>query len=176
MSGETPEPELGNPPQRAGGADLIIPVLAAGLAIYFLVNTASLVWEARANGTVIGVVLLILVAVQVARVVRDMRRHRASLGFGSLLERSPVQAQRLGLLAIMTLFVATIPWVGTTPGLFVAMLGSMWLLGVRDPRILIGISLVVAAVVYVLFIVLLQSRLPVGPVETFISSVMGGSA
>jgi hypothetical protein len=76
----------------------------------------------------------------------------------------------------MALFVATIPWVGTTPGLFVAMLGSMWLLGVRNPRILVGLSLAVAVVVYVLFIVLLQSRLPVGPVETFIGSVLGRSA
>ncbi len=105
------------------GADLIIPGLAAGLTIYFLVNTAGLVWEARANGTVIGAVLLILVAVQLVRIGLEVRRGRASLGLGSLLERSTVQVQRLGLLVVLTLFIAAIPWVGTTLGLFFALRG-----------------------------------------------------
>jgi apolipoprotein N-acyltransferase len=158
------------------GADLIIPVLAAGLTIYFLVNTAGLVWEARANGTVIGIALLILVAAQLAKIARQVSRVHGSLGLGRLVERSPVQAQRLGLLATMTVFIATIPWVGTTLGLFLAMFTSMAILGVRDWRALFGVSFAVAAVVYLLFIVLLQSRLPVGPVETFLATLLPGGA
>lgn len=173
MSDEAPEPEL-RPQRQALGADLIIPGLAAGLTIYFLVNTAGLVWEARANGTVIGAVLLILVAVQLVRIGLEVRRGRASLGLGSLLERSTVQVQRLGLLVVLTLFIAAIPWVGTTLGLFFALAASMWLLGVRDPRALLGISLAVAASVYLLFIVLLQSRLPVGPIENLLGSLLPG--
>jgi hypothetical protein len=175
MSDEPPEPEL-RTKRQALGADLIIPVLAAGLTIYFLVNTAGLVWEARANGTVIGATLLILVAVQLVRVGVEVRRGRASLGFGSLLERSTVQAQRLGLLVVLAAFIAAIPWVGTTLGLFLALCASMWLLGVRDPRALLGIPLAVAASVYVLFVVLLQSRLPVGPIEHFLGSLLAGRA
>ncbi len=175
MSDEDPKPEL-RTERPALGADLIIPALAAGLTIYFLVNTAGLVWEARANGTVIGAALLILVAAQLVRVVLAVRGGRASLGLGSLAERSTVQAQRLGLLAVLALFVATIPWVGTTLGVFLTMLASMRILGVRDLRALLGISLAVAGSVYLLFIVLLQSRLPVGPIETLLGSLLPGRA
>jgi hypothetical protein len=158
------------------GADLIIPLLAAGLAIYFLVSTAGLVWEARANGTVIGGVLLLLVAAQLIKIGRQVLQGEGSLSLGSLVEWSPEQAQRLGLLIVMVAFIATIPWVGTTLGLFLAMFASMAILGVRDWRALLGISFAVAAVVYLLFILLLQSRLPVGPVEAFLGALFRGGA
>lgn len=174
MSEDAPEPA--GRERRPLGADLVIPALAAGLTVYFLVNTASLVWEARANGTVIGAVLLILVAAQFGRVGLEVWRGNASLGLGGLAERSPVQAQRLGLLAVLALFVATLPWVGTTLGVFLAMLLSMTILGVRDLRALLGIPLAVAGSVYLLFILLLQSRLPVGPVEALLGSLLPGRA
>ncbi len=164
----------GGDERPALGADLIIPFLAAGLTIYFLVNTAGLVWEARANGTVIGVALLILVALQLFKIARRLWAGQGTLGLGSLVERSPVQAQRLGLLVVLALFIATIPWVGTTLGLFLTMAASMWILGVRDWRALLGVSLAVAATVYGLFILLLQSRLPVGPVEAALGPLFGG--
>jgi hypothetical protein len=56
------------------------------------------------------------------------------------------------------------------------MLASMRILGVRDLRALLGISLAVAGSVYLLFIVLLQSRLPVGPIETLLGSLLPGRA
>ena len=155
------------------GADLIIPGLAAGLTIYFLVSTSTMVWEARANGTVIGAALLILVAVQVVKILRQRWAGAGTLGLGALTERSVIQAQRLGLLVVIALFIAMIPFVGTTLGLFASMLACMRILGVRDWRILVGISFAVAATVYCLFILLLQSRLPLGPVEAALGSLFG---
>ena len=171
MSG--PEPDL--PEKRpALGADLVIPLLAAAFTIYFLVTSSSLVWEARANGTVIGVALLVLIAIQVARVALRVRSDRGSLSLGELAERSPAQAKRLTLLFILVVFVVTIPWLGTTLGLVLVMMASMWTLGVRRVRTLLGVALAVSATVYVLFIAILQSRLPAGPVEHFLRSVSGG--
>jgi hypothetical protein len=170
MSG--PEPEA--PEERpALGADLVIPLLAAAFTIYFLVTSSSLVWEARANGTVIGVALLVLIAIQFARVGLRAREGRASLGLGELAERSPAQVQRLTLLLVLVVFVATVPWLGTTLGLFLVMIASMWTLGVRRARSLLGVALGVAATVYVVFIAILQSRLPTGPVEHFLTTASG---
>lgn len=163
----------GRAQRPAFGADLIIPLLAAGLTVYYLVSTSGMVWEARANGTVIGTAVLVLVAVQIVKIARQLRAGRATLGFGSLAERSPVQVQRLALLAILALFIAAIPWAGTTLGLFLAMAASMWVLGVRDLRVLLGTAFAVAATVYLLFIQLLQSRLPVGPVEAALGALLG---
>ncbi len=162
--------------RSALGADLIIPALAAALTIYFLASTASLVWEARANGTVIGAVLLILIFMQIIKVGRRLSAGQSTFSFGDLVERSPVQAQRLGLLAILALFILIIPWVGTTLGLLLSMMAGMWILGVRDLRYLLGISFAVAASVYILFIVLLKSRLPSGPVESVLGSLLWGGA
>ena len=64
------------------GADLIIPVLAAGFTLYYLISSFDLVWEARANGTIVGVTLLVLIAIQVARVVIKLRNGTGRLGFG----------------------------------------------------------------------------------------------
>ena len=161
------------PPTRpALGADLIIPIVSVAFAVYFLVNTAGLVWEARANGTVIGGVLLVLATVQIVRIALTVRAGRATLGLGELVERSPAQRQRL-LLALVV-FIAAIPWLGTTLGMFAVMLVSMWLLGVRQPGLLFGVAFAVAAVVYLLFMALLQSRLPRGIVENLLSSLFAG--
>ena len=169
--------EGASPERRSAlGADLIIPLLAAGLTIYFLASTSSLVWEARANGTVIGAVLLILIAMQALKVGRQLRARQGILSLGDLVERSPVQAQRLGLFAIMTLFILVIPWVGTTLGLLLSMLAGMWILGVRDLRYLFGVSFAVAATVYILFMVLLKSRLPSGPLEAVLGSLLWGGS
>ena len=169
------EPESNPAPERksALGADLIIPVLAAAFTIYFLVSSSHLVWEARANGTLIGICLLGLIALQVARVAAQVRTGRGTLGFGSLLERSTAQYQRLGILLILIAFVMTIQWLGTTLGLFLVMMASMWVLGVREWRTLVGIAFAVAATVYILFIALLDSRLPTGLVERLLSSLLG---
>ena len=47
----------GQPPHErerpAVGADLIIPGLAVAFTTYYLIGTASLTWEAKANGVVV---------------------------------------------------------------------------------------------------------------------------
>jgi hypothetical protein len=170
--GPAPEPDT-RPGKSALGADLVIPLLAAAFTIYFLVTSASLVWEARANGTVVGVALLIMVAIQLARVGLQVRKGRASLSLGELAGGSTAQIQRLMLLLVLVVFVATVPWLGTTLGLFLVMIASMWTLGVRRAPTLLGIAFAVSATVYVLFIAILQSRLPAGPVEHALSSIRG---
>jgi hypothetical protein len=120
------------------------------------------------------VTLLALVAVQLVRIAKRARAAGGALGLGELAQWSPAQRQRLEVFAILVLFVATIPWLGTTLGLFLVMLGAMWSLGVRNWRTLIAVSAAVAGTVYVLFIALLQSRLPLGPVERLLASLWGG--
>jgi hypothetical protein len=51
----------------------------------------------------------------------------------------------------------------------------MLLMGVRSVRALIGVALATTAVVYVLLIWLLNSRLPQGPAEKLIKLLTGGA-
>ena len=160
----------------AVGADLIIPVLAVAFTTYYLVGTASLTWEAKANGVVVGVLLYALVAVKLVRIGLRIVRRETTLGFGGLFEMTSPQKQRIALVVITALFIVTLPWVGVSIGLFAAMFASMWALGERDWRSLIGISLGTTATVYLLFIGFLQLRLPRGPVEHLIAWLTGGGA
>ena len=158
----------------AVGADLILPLLALAFTLYFLATTFEFVWEARANGTIIGVTLIALIAIQLARIGRQVATGRATLALGEIAETSPTQSKRLALVAILAAFIATIPWLGTSLGLFLTMSASMWVLGVRSVRTLLGVALGTTVVVYLLFIVLLQSRLPRGPIENLVSTLVGG--
>lgn len=147
------------------GTDLILPVIGIALTSYYLIDTASLTWEARATGFIVGCVLLALCAVQIVRVLLAVMAGNASLGLGAFIADNQHNRARLVLLILLCLFIATIEIVGTTLGLFLLLFAGMWVLGVRNPTQLVSISAGTSATVYVLLIYLLGSRLPQGPLE-----------
>jgi hypothetical protein len=157
------------------GADFIIPILACILAIYYLSTTTDLVWEARAAGVAVGVPLLILCAIHMARMGLRIAAGTASLRTGDLFSNTVFNRQRLGLALMIVLFVACIQWTGTTLGLLLFLVASMLVLGVRSIPLLAGIPLVTSALVYGLLIVLMSSRLPQGPIEKLLAPLVGGS-
>jgi hypothetical protein len=158
-----PDGGVPEPPARAAlGADLIIPLVGCSLTLYYLLSTTDLVWEARATGTVIGLMLLALCAAQFVKIGLGVAAGRATLGFGDLFRNDAFNRQRLGLLAMVAVYVATIYWVGATIGLFFLLIGCMWLLGVRNWKQLISIALISALFVHLTLITLLDSRLPRG--------------
>jgi hypothetical protein len=56
------------------------------------------------------------------------------------------------------------------------MLASMWVLGERSWRVLLGLSLVTTATVYLIFVKFLDTKLPTGPVEALANWLAGGGA
>ena len=157
------------PKRPALGADLVIPLLALAFTGYFLVSIAGLEWEARANGVIIGTLLLALIAVQLVRIVLAVSRGQASIGLGPLLEPPDALRKRLGMLAITIAFVATVPWLGLSLGLFIALSAAFTLMGVRGVGRVVMIAFVVTAAATLLFVVALDSSLPRGPVEQLIA-------
>jgi len=154
----TSEPQA----RPALGADFIIPALGCGLALYYFASTTELVWEARATGTVIGLVLLALCIAHCARLGLHIAAGRGSLAFGELFRNDEFNRQRLGLGVMVMIYVLTIYWVGATVGLFFLLIGCMWLLGVRSVRTLVSIAAVAAVFVHLTLITLLDSKLPRG--------------
>jgi hypothetical protein len=155
------------------GADFIIPVLACILAGYYLATTTDLVWEARAAGVAVGVPLILMCVGHMGRTIYRIAQGHGSFGFGEIFENTLFNRQRLGLLISISLFIIALPWTGTTLGLFLVLIATMWLLGVRSIRQLLGIATVTALTVYVLLIYLVSSRLPQGPIEWFIGWLFG---
>ncbi len=150
------------------GADLVIPALALGFAVYFFVSIADLAWEAKANGVVIGGVLVVLIAVQLARIAIELVRGRASLGFEPLWAPREALGKRIGLVAITVLFIATLKWLGLTLGLLAALFAALWIMGARGKALAI-VPIAVSAAAYLLFVLLLKSNIPHGPIERLFS-------
>ncbi len=153
------------------GADLVIPALALGFAVYFFFSIADLSWEAKANGVLIGAILVVLVAIQLVRVGVQVAKGKANLGFERLWEPPEALLRRVGLVLITIAFIVAIRWLGLTLALFVALAGALYLMGVRKPAPLLLVPLAVAASAYLLFIVALDSDLPRGPVEQLLAAL-----
>ena len=151
------------------GADLVIPALALAFAVYFFVDIADLAWEAKANGVLIGTLLVVLIAIQAVRLALAMARGEGRFDFASLLGPSDALPARLALVAITIAFIALVPWLGLTLALFLAMLAALRAMGLKSwPKNLL-ISFIVAASAWGLFIALLDTDMPRGPVEQLLS-------
>jgi hypothetical protein len=170
-----PDLESEREPAPALGADTIVPLLACGLTVYYLLSTVDLVWEAKATGIFVGAVLLALCVAQFTRIGLRIAAGTGGFGLGDLVANNFFNRQRLALIVLVALFIAGIQWIGTTLGLFLLLIASMWVLGVRSVRTLVGVAFTTAAVVHLLLIYLLQSRLPQGVLLNLLSAASGGA-
>ena len=156
-------------PRTPLGADLVIPLLALGFAIYFFWSIADLAWEAKANGVVIGATLIALVMVQVARIARAVAQGRGDLRTDPLWRPGEVLLKRLGMVAVTVAFILLLQHLGLTLSLFASMAAALWIMGVRKPSVILGISFGVAAAAYLLFIAALDAGFPHGLIEKLLS-------
>ena len=151
------------------GADLLIPLLALGFAIYFFWSISDLTWEAKANGVVIGAVLVGLVVLQLARIAVHVAKGEADLRTDPLWRPGDVFAKRVGMVLVTVAFIALLETLGLTLSLLLAMAAALAIMGVRKPATIAGISVAVAAAAYVLFIAVLNSAFPHGLIEKLLS-------
>jgi hypothetical protein len=151
------------------GADLVIPLLALGFAAYFFWSIADLVWEAKANGVVIGSILVALVLLQLARIGLRVARGEADLRTDPLWAPREVLGKRVGMVLVTLSFILLLQALGLTLALFVAMAAALWVMGVRKPARLLGLSFGVAAAAYLLFIAVLDAGFPHGLIEKLFS-------
>jgi hypothetical protein len=150
------------------GADLVIPALALGFAVYFFVSIADLAWEAKANGAVIGGVLVLLVLIQLVRIGVQLARGTGSLSLERLWEPRDALVKRLGMVAVTVAFIVTLSWLGLTLGLLLALFAALWIMGARGKSLVI-LPVAVSAAAYLLFVLLLNTEIPHGPIEKLLS-------
>jgi len=153
------------------GADLVIPALALGFAAYFFFSIADLSWEAKANGVLIGAILVSLIAIQLVRIGAQLAKGKATLGFEPLWAPREALPKRLGLVLLTVAFIVAIRWLGLTLALFLALAAALYLMGVRKPAHLMAVPLAIAGAAYVVFIAVLDSDLPRGPIERLLAAL-----
>lgn len=151
--------------RKGVGADLILPLMAAGYAVYYLYTITDFPWEARINGTFIALVIWLLVGIFLIRTALRLRRGEVTLRATGILQPIAKLPVRVLFVVLTALNILLIPWLGYTLTVMLFLLSAMWLLGVRDVKPLVIIPLAAGTVGYVFFIVALDTRLPKGPVE-----------
>ncbi|WP_270935066.1 tripartite tricarboxylate transporter TctB family protein [Falsiroseomonas oryzae] len=166
-----PRQRHGSEPKPAG-QELVIPALAVGFTAYYFWTVQELAWEAKANGVVIGAILLVLVALLLLRMGLQLARGdvslRATLGGDRATDRL-----RLGLLGLCAAFIVVLPLLGTVISLALVLFAAMWLLGARHWPSLIGVSLVTPLLVWATLIVGIGTRFPLGPFEHAMAALLG---
>lgn len=160
------------PAPAPAGNELIIPALAVGFTLYFFWTVDELGWEAKANGIVVGSVLLALVGILLLRITLKIRRGEAQLGF-ALPGPAEANRQRLWLLLIMLAFLAGIHVLGTVLALALMLFAGMWVLGARHWPSLVGVSVLTPLLVWACLMVGIGTRLPYGVFETFMAARFG---
>jgi hypothetical protein len=156
-------------PKPALGADLVVPLLGVGFAAYFFWSIADLAWEAKANGVIIGTVLVVLALAQVLRIAVRVAKGRASLATAPLWQPADVLGKRIGMVLVTIAFIAALQVLGLTLALLLAMAAALVVMGVRKPLTVLWISAAVATAAYVLFIAVLDSAFPHGLIEKLLS-------
>lgn len=155
--------------RKALGADLVIPLLALAFAAYFFTSIAGLEWEAKANGVIVGVLMVTLIGMQLMRIGVALARGRATFGFEPLLSPPEALRKRLGMLAVAVALIFAMRWTGLAIGLFLALSAGFAIMGVRGPARILLTALAVTAAAEALFVVALDASLPSGPVEHLIA-------
>lgn len=152
---------------------MIIPVLGLALAAYYFMSVWELPWIARSHGLLVGSVLVCLTAALVVRHLVWIAQGKARFALGESVRRLDLlNRRRVGLVALMAGYVATIPWLGfllTTSGFLIL---AMLLLGVRSPRRLLAVSIGAAVLGHLFFITFLKLRLPQGPLDRFLGGLL----
>jgi hypothetical protein len=151
------------------GADLVIPALALGFAVYFFWSIADLAWEAKANGVVIGTALIVLVTIQLVSIAVQVAKGKGDLRTGPLWQPTDVLWKRIGMVLVTVAFIAALQLLGLTLSLAIAMAAALTIMGVRKLSTVLWISLAVAAAAYILFIAVLDAAFPHGAIEKLFS-------
>jgi hypothetical protein len=165
-SGETPTRK------RPLGGELIIPVGGALFAIYYTYTVWELAWQANAVGLSIGAAMAVLLVILAIRFVGEYRRGEADFSLGEVAYPLETLARRLGILAAAIGFILVMPYLGFTLSMFLFLtVGVMVLSGLAHIKRGVLIALAVSLGGYLLFIVFVGARFPLGPVEHVLRSL-----
>ena len=170
MSKETgPRP----PARRPVGGDLIIPIAAVAFTLYYFTTIIDSPWEAQVNAFFVGSILIVLIALLLIRLARDLIAGEADLRLGGLIEPVAVAPRRLLVLLLAIGYVAAIEWLGFTLTTFAFLAAAMLVLSNgRRPGFVLGLAAALALGGYLLFMVAFQTRFPAGPVEWLLGSAL----
>jgi hypothetical protein len=163
----------GNPVKKPLGGDLVIPVAALAFTLYYFSTIIDSPWTAQVGAGIIGVILIALTLIFIARTALAVRAGVADLGLGRLFSRDDITTGRLGLMAVTLLYIVFIEWGGFTLTTFAFLMSAMLILtNGRNKTLIFSLSAVISLGGYAAFIYAFDTRFPRGPFEAMMKLVL----
>lgn len=157
-------------------ADLIIPVLASALAIYYLTTIQDIPFMAQMYGGGLSILLLILSGIAILiMAIRLLVTKTASIRLDKGVVRAWARRYwRAGALVLLIVFfIVTVRFLGYTVVSLLFLSGAMYMLGSRGSIMrLIAPALIVTLIGYALFVLFLKVPLPLDPLSLFIKALV----
>jgi len=162
--------ETGQAPAKPNIAgELIIPVLGVLFTIYYISTVLDSPWTAQVNAYMVGSVLLAVSVVFFGLKFRDLIRGDAVLDVPVARGLNAMKSAQTGFILIALGYLVIMEILGFTLATAVFFWLAMLLLdGGRRPVMKIGLSAVMALIGYLVFILMFETRLPKGPVESIL--------
>jgi hypothetical protein len=139
---------------------LIVPTAMMAAALWYLGS----LWDARMreqNLILIQPVVIAMIPFYVWVVVFELRRYRTvRAGAGPACGQAPANSDHLRFMAICVVSFPLFYLFGAVPATLVALGASLFTLGMRRPIALIGTSVMVTAVLWLVFVELFGIRMP----------------
>ncbi len=159
--------------KRPLGGDLVIPVAALAFTLYYFSTIINSPWTAQVGAGLIGVILITLTLIFIARTALALRAGEADLRMGTLFSRDDIATGRIGLMAVTVLYIVVIQWGGFTLTTFAFLMAAMLILTRgRNKTLIVILSAVMALGGYAVFIYAFDTRFPRGPFEALMKSVL----
>ena len=150
--------------------DLIIPILALAFTVYYLTTITEVPWIAQASAVTVSVLLLLAILAFAVRTGVRLARGESEIRFRGLLDDRRTGLKRLALLGLTIAYIAVIETLGFTLTTFLFLSFSITLLSSLSN---VWRALLIAAVCsmtgYLVFIVLFQTRFPLGVIERLLN-------
>ena len=163
----------GTPEKKSIGGEMVIPVCALVFTLYYFSTIIDSPWTAQVSAFFVGAILITLVLIFFVKSLAGVLRGEADLGLGGLISRTDVTSGRIWFFVITLTYIVVIEWAGFTLTTFGFLFSTILILNKgQRPGFIALFCAGIALAGYALFILVLETRLPFGPFENFIQSVM----
>ena len=155
------------------GSNLIIPVAAIALAIYYFTTIIDSPWTAKVTALFVGIILILLSGFFIIRSLISVWSGNAQFTFADLIEPVRMLPQRLILFALTLASIIVMPWIGFTLTSMLFLIAGILMLnnGRNVPRV-IAMSVVLSILWFVLFVLVFQRHFPLGWLDLQIKAVV----
>ena len=154
-------------------AESIIPLLGVIFTLYYISSILDAPWTAQVNAFLIGSVLLFVTAIFFIKKGVLLARKQASFQIPLANFLPALKTPQTAFITISFLYLLILDFIGFTAATVMFFWSSMIILDHgKKPVRKVCLSVAMALIGYIVFIVIFETRLPTGVVEEFMTGVV----